>query len=74
MIDHSEFKSIDSILTEITENDDRQSESSVIFQQDRAPLHYAQPIQLYLDVTFPGRRIRRRGATEWLSGSLIYPS
>jgi hypothetical protein len=35
------------------------------FQQDGAPPHYATAVRDYLDQTFPGRWIGRRGPIEW---------
>jgi hypothetical protein len=35
------------------------------FQQDGAPPHYGLGVHTYLDEQFPGRRIGRRGPTEW---------
>lgn len=35
------------------------------FQQDGAPPHFGADVRQYLDVTFPGRWIGRRGAIEW---------
>lgn len=35
------------------------------FQQDGAPPHFGINVRQYLDVTFPGRWIGRRGAIEW---------
>jgi hypothetical protein len=35
------------------------------FQQDGASPHYATAVRTYLDATFPGRWIGRRGPIEW---------
>lgn len=35
------------------------------FQQDGAPPHFGRAVREYLDETFPGRWIGRRGAIEW---------
>ena len=37
----------------------------VWFQQDGAAPHYAAAVRTYLDATFPGRWIGRRGTIEW---------
>lgn len=37
----------------------------LIFQQDGAPPHYALQVRRFLDNTFPGRWIGRRGPIEW---------
>jgi len=52
-------------LIEIVQNDQRYRGENPIFQQDGAPPHYALPVRQFLDETFPGRWIGRRGAIEW---------
>lgn len=52
-------------LVDIIENDDRYLEDHLIFQQDGAPPHYAQPVRAFLDRMFPGSWIGRRGPIEW---------
>ena len=39
--------------------------NNTYFQQDGAPPHYARSVREYLDATFPGRVIGRRGTIEW---------
>jgi hypothetical protein len=39
------------------------------FEQDGAPPHYARTVRAYLDQTFPGRWIGRRGPLQWPSQS-----
>lgn len=56
---------IDPALTHIIENDPAYNEQELIFQQDGAPPHYSQHVRNYLNNTFPGRWIGRRGAFEW---------
>lgn len=58
---------IDPALTAIIENqnDRRYIANRLMFQQDGAPPHYALRVRQYLDQTFPGRWIGRRGAIEW---------
>ena len=43
--------------------------SSMFFQQDGAPPHYATIVRNYLHEQFPGRWIGRRGRIEWLARS-----
>lgn len=59
---------IDSILIYFTEKDDRHFENIVIFQEDCAPPHFAQPVRQYLDATFSGRCMGIRDI-EWPPGS-----
>ena len=59
-------EAVDPALTAIIENQhDRYVENRIMFQQDGAPPHYALFVRQYLDQTFPGRWIGRRGAIEW---------
>ena len=37
----------------------------MLSQQDGAPPHYATPVRKWLNDTFPGRWIGRRGPVEW---------
>lgn len=53
-------------LVEILENNNNEYlENRLTFQQDGAPPHFAARVRQYLDETFPGRWIGRRGAIEW---------
>ena len=52
-------------LVEIIENDDQYMENHLIFQQDGAPPHFELIVRQYLDQTFPGQWIGRRGSIEW---------
>lgn len=53
------------LLVDIVENDDRYSADELTFQQDGAPPHFARPVTDFLNATFPGQWIGRRGPTEW---------
>lgn len=63
---------LEAILTEILEQTDRYNTNELTFQQDRAfpPRHYINAIRQYLNITFPGRRISRKGSVVWPAGSL----
>ncbi|XP_050307733.1 uncharacterized protein LOC126744391 isoform X2 [Anthonomus grandis grandis] len=59
-------QAIDPALTAIIETqNDRYDEDRLMFQEDGAPPHYTLFVREYLDRTFPGRWIGRRGAIEW---------
>lgn len=52
-------------ITEILEQDDQLTENELVYQQDGAPPHYTAPVRQFLNETFPGRWIGRRGPVEW---------
>ena len=43
----------------------RHNEDEQLFMQDGAPPHYANVVRDWLDATFPGKWIGRRGAIDW---------
>jgi hypothetical protein len=43
--------------------------SKIMFQQDGAPAHYANPVKKWLNERLPGRWIGRRGSIEWAARS-----
>ncbi|MVN24218.1 hypothetical protein GO639_03455, partial [Staphylococcus aureus] len=56
---------VDPLITEIVEANPNEFDMDIVFQQDGAPPHYSRQVRNYLDTTFPGRWIGRRGPTEW---------
>lgn len=50
-------------LVQILENEE--DHHTIIFQQDGAPPHFAQPVRQFLDESFPQSWIGRRGHIEW---------
>lgn len=62
---------INPLITQSLENQTNEDgnvmleEDNLHFQQDGAPPHYALPVRQWLDETFPGQWIGRRGAQEW---------
>lgn len=62
---------INPLITEAVENQRdadgnlQLDEEQLYFQQDGAPPHYVLPVRQWLQNTFPGRWIGRRGAIEW---------
>lgn len=59
-------EAVDPQITQILENDEAFSENLLAFQQDGAPPHFAATVRQFLNDTFPGRWIGRRGPMmEW---------
>jgi transposase len=57
---------LEKLRREIVPSITRKMDSTEIFyMQDGAPPHYAQSVRQFLDETFPGRWIGRRGPIEW---------
>lgn len=53
-------------ITNVVENHNEDfDENEVRFQQDGAPPHFHRDVRAYLDETFPGKWIGRRGSIEW---------
>lgn len=52
-------------IEETVANNRVEFENPVIFQQDGAPPHFFRPVRDWLDQTYPGRWIGRRGPMEW---------
>lgn len=52
-------------LTDVLENNNRYNANELTFQQDGAPPHYTLAVRQYLDRTYHGRWIGRRGPIEW---------
>lgn len=57
------------VLPGLLEHVDLETRMKMWFQQDGAPPHYANIVRNYLDVTYPGRWIGRRGPVAWPSRS-----
>jgi len=60
---------LDGVRNSVQDNN-KYLETGLVFQQDGAPPHYAATVRQYLDETFLGQWIERRGAIEWPPRSL----